>query len=63
MSEQLRHKIIDLEVAPPPAAWQAIAARLYDDEKYTVVSAKMNDFKVAPPPAGGGASCGSNNGV
>lgn len=51
MSEQLRHKMIDLEVAPPPAAWQAIAARLYDDEKYMFVATKMNNLEVAPPPA------------
>ena len=50
MSEQLRHKIVNLEVAPPAAAWDAIAARLDDDRQYAVVSAKMNSFELAPPP-------------
>ncbi|MEP6746372.1 MAG: hypothetical protein ABJB86_01530 [Bacteroidota bacterium] len=50
MSEHLRHKMIDFAVAPPPTAWDNIAARLYDDNKYASVSAKMNDFEAILPP-------------
>ena len=49
MSEQLRHKMKDLEVVPPPAAWEAIAERLYADKQYATVSFKMNNFEVTPP--------------
>jgi hypothetical protein len=49
MSEQLRHKIVNFEVAPPPTAWDAIATRLDDDRQYAVVAAKMNSFELAPP--------------
>ena len=49
MSEQLRHKMINSEASPPPAAWNAIAARLDDDRQYTAVATKMNNFDAMPP--------------
>lgn len=49
MSEQVRHKMIDFAVAPPPAAWESIAERLDDDRKYSVLSSKMDCFETAPP--------------
>jgi hypothetical protein len=51
MSEQLRHKMIDLEVAPPPASWESIAARLDDDKQYHVLAAKMTNAEAIPPSA------------
>lgn len=50
MSEQLRHKMKEFAVTPPPAAWDTIAARLNDDTHYFTVAAKMNRFEAAPPP-------------
>ncbi|MEO5683706.1 MAG: hypothetical protein ABIQ88_13765 [Chitinophagaceae bacterium] len=50
MSEQLRHKMTELEVMPPHTSWEAIAARLEDDKQYAVVATKMICFD-APPPA------------
>lgn len=51
MSEQLKNKILNMEVAPPSAAWDFIAARL--DEQATSGSAavqlKMNSLEVTPP--------------
>lgn len=51
MSEQLKNKILNMEVAPPAAAWDFIAARL--DEQTTggsaAVQLKMNQLEVAPP--------------
>jgi hypothetical protein len=49
MSEQLRHKMIDFTVAPPPTVWDAIAARLDDDKHYMLLSSKLGDFEAAPP--------------
>jgi len=49
MSEQLRHKMIDFEATPPPAAWETIAARLEDDTRYAALAATMNHFEPAPP--------------
>ena len=49
MSEQLRHKMKDIEVVPPPAAWEAIADRLHDDKQYATVSFKMNNFEASSP--------------
>jgi hypothetical protein len=51
MSEQVRHKLIDFAVAPPPAAWESIAERLDDDRKYTVLASKMDGFEAPPPPS------------
>jgi len=50
MSEQLRHKMINFEVVPPSAAWEAITARLDDDKQYAAVATKMNNFNDPPPP-------------
>jgi hypothetical protein len=50
MSEQLRHKIVNFEVAPPSTAWDSIAERLDDDRQYAVVAAKMTGAELAPPP-------------
>jgi hypothetical protein len=51
MSEQLKNKILNMEVAPPVTAWDFIAARL--DEQATSGSAavqlKMNQLEVSPP--------------
>ncbi|MBI1780368.1 MAG: hypothetical protein HYR66_03235 [Sphingobacteriales bacterium] len=51
MSEQLKNKILNMEVAPPATAWDFIAARL--DEQATNgtagVQLKMNQLEVAPP--------------
>ncbi|MEP7278175.1 MAG: hypothetical protein ABI813_06010 [Bacteroidota bacterium] len=50
MSEQLRHKMINTEVEPPPIAWKAIAARMEDDDRYASLSSKMNVLESRPPP-------------
>ena len=49
MPQQLKHKMYEFEVTPPPAAWEAIAARLDDDSRYSLISSTMNDYEVAPP--------------
>ena len=51
MSEQLKNKILNMEVAPPPAAWDFIAAEL---DKNTVsgeaaIQYKMNQMEANPP--------------
>ncbi len=51
MSEHTRHKMIDFEATPPPAAWMAIAARLDDDKQHAAVATKINNFEAAPPHA------------
>ncbi|MBI2729706.1 MAG: hypothetical protein HYX40_02970 [Sphingobacteriales bacterium] len=50
MSEQLRNKILHMEVAPPAAAWDYIASQL--DKTLTgtgAVQQKMNQLTVPPP--------------
>jgi len=49
MFEQLQHRMISYEVIPPPAAWETIAARLNDDEKYGMLSDRVNQFETFPP--------------
>ncbi|RTL60293.1 MAG: hypothetical protein EKK37_05505 [Sphingobacteriales bacterium] len=51
MSEQLKNKILNMEVAPPATAWDFIAARL-DEQAISgsaAVQLKMNQLEVAPP--------------
>lgn len=51
MSEQLKNKILNMEVAPPAAAWDFIAARL-DEQAVSgaaAVQLKMNEMEVTPP--------------
>jgi hypothetical protein len=50
MPQQLKHTMYEFEVTPPPAAWEAIAARLNDDAQYALISSKMTEYKVTPPP-------------
>jgi hypothetical protein len=50
MPQQLKNKMYEFEVTPPPAAWEAIAARLIDDDQYSLLSSKMNNYEVDPPP-------------
>lgn len=51
MSEQLRHKMIDFEATPPPAAWETIASRLEDDGKHAALATKMKNFETPAPAA------------
>lgn len=49
MPQQLKHKMYEFEVTPPPTAWEAIAARLDDDSQYSLIASTMGDYEVAPP--------------
>jgi hypothetical protein len=52
MATNIKHKLNNLEVQPPPGLWPDIAARLnaeYDAEE-TPVAQKMFDLAVPPPP-------------
>jgi len=50
MSERLQHKMISYAVTPPATAWDTIAARLNDDEKYGTLSARVLQWETFPPP-------------
>jgi hypothetical protein len=50
-SDQFKHKMQSFEAAPPPAAWQAIADRLSDDQQFGILSTKMLAYEDLPPPA------------
>jgi len=50
MSERLQHKMISYAVTPPATAWDTIAARLNDDEKYETLSARVLQWETFPPP-------------
>ena len=45
MSEQVKHKMQNLEIAPPPGAWDFIAAQLDQN----AVQQKMNQLEITPP--------------
>lgn len=45
MSEQVKHKMQNLEMAPPPGSWDFIAAQLDQN----AVQKKMNGLSVTPP--------------
>lgn len=51
MSEQLKNKILNMEVAPPATTWDFIAARLDEQANNgpAAVQLKMNQLEVAPP--------------
>jgi hypothetical protein len=49
MPEQLKNRMQQFEVMPPPDAWKNISARLDDDSRYEGLSARMNGYEVAPP--------------
>ncbi|HEY4151674.1 MAG TPA: hypothetical protein VGM41_22195 [Chitinophagaceae bacterium] len=48
MSEQLKHKMQQWEVQPPPRCWDAIASRL--DDVIPLPSAKLYHLEIPPPP-------------
>jgi len=50
MSERLQHKMISYAVTPPATAWDTIATRLNDDEKYETLSARVLQWGTFPPP-------------
>ena len=50
MSERLQHKMISYAVTPPATAWDTIATRLNDDEKYETLSARVLQWETFPPP-------------
>ena len=53
MATNIKHKLNNLEVPPPPGVWPTIAARLtteFDAEEIPVAK-KMLDLSVTPPPA------------
>jgi len=50
MSDRLQHKMISYAVTPPATAWDTIAARLNDDEKYGTLSARVLQWETFPPP-------------
>ena len=50
MSDRLQHKMISYAVTPPATAWDTIAARLNDDEKYETLSARVLQWETFPPP-------------
>jgi hypothetical protein len=47
MSEQLKHKMHQWEAPPPPACWEAIAARLHDAQ--APLAARLYDLEIPPP--------------
>lgn len=51
MAAEIRHTLINLEITPPPGAWDTIASRLdaeFDPEE-TAVAQKLDDYTVVPP--------------
>src|SRR5215831_18314224 len=51
MAADLQHTLSNLEITPPPAAWEGIEAQLdaeYDPEE-AIISQKIYDYSVAPP--------------
>jgi hypothetical protein len=53
MSAEVQHTLINLEITPPPGAWDTIAARLDTefDADETALSDKLTEFELAPPSA------------
>lgn len=53
MAADLQHTLINLEVTPPPGAWDTIVSRLDTefDEEEIKISQKITDFELAPPTA------------
>lgn len=51
MSSKLQHTLLNLEIAPPQASWDAIAIRLDEeyDEHETIVSGKLDNWEATPP--------------
>ena len=53
MAAEVQHTLLNLEITPPPGAWNTIAARLDTefDADETALSGKLTEFEMAPPPA------------
>jgi len=49
MSEELKNKLINYEVAPPPAAWDAIASELKENNELIPLATKMQNVEIEPP--------------
>jgi hypothetical protein len=51
MSEQLKEKLHNFEVTPPPGTWQEIARKIRESNDSFLLAEKMYNYEV-PPPAG-----------
>jgi hypothetical protein len=53
MAAEVQHTLSNLEITPPPGAWNAIAARLDTefDADESALSDKLAEFELAPPSA------------
>jgi hypothetical protein len=51
MSEQLKEKLHNFEVTPPPGTWKEISRKLRGSNDSILLAEKMYNFE-APPPAG-----------
>lgn len=51
MPEQLKNKLFNYEVPPPPGAWKEVATELVNTNEFLPLSRKMYDFEVTPPAA------------
>jgi hypothetical protein len=49
MSEELKNKLINYEVAPPPAAWDAIASELRENNELIPLATRMQNVEIEPP--------------
>lgn len=49
MSDQLKNKLEQFEVLPPPGVWDSIASELKDANPLLSLSQKMYDHELSPP--------------